>query len=189
MPSLLLHICCGPCATYTIEYWRGQGWETTSFWYNPNIHPFQEHQRRLEAMKSLSEAINLHLIIFPDYEMVEFLRRVVGREWDRCRYCFYLRLSKTAQLAKERGFSSFSTSLLISPYQKHDLLREIGERVAEEKGIRFIYTDLRPGYAKSRELSHKFNLYRQRYCGCIYSEWERFSGLSIPPPTHPLEEG
>lgn len=189
MPSLLLHTCCAPCATYTVEYWRENGFEITPFWFNPNIHPFQEHQRRLETLKSFSQAINLPLIIFPDYEMVEFLRQVVGREWDRCRHCFYLRLSKTAGLAKEKGFNGFSTTLLISPYQKHNLLREIGERVAEEKGIKFLYADLRPGYHRSRVLSRNFALYRQNYCGCIYSEWERFGGASIPTPIHPLEEG
>jgi len=182
MPSLLLHSCCAPCSTYTVEYWRDQGLEVSGLWFNPNIHPYQEHQRRLEAMKYLSQVINLPLIILPSYEMVEFLRKVAGKEADRCLYCFDFRLSTTAELCKERGYDAFSSTLLISPHQKHDLLKKVGQRVAEERGIKFLYADLRPYFHRTRQLTQTHNLYRQKYCGCIYSEWERFAKIIIPSP-------
>ena len=189
MASLLLHSCCGPCTTYTVEYWRGQQLEVTAFWFNPNIHPFQEHQRRLEAMQALAQAVDLPLIVPPGYQMLHFLRRVVRKEGDRCLYCFRLRLSQTAAQARERGMDGFSTTLLISPYQKHELLRQIGEEVARKHGVAFLYHDLRSGYQRSRQLSKERNLYRQQYCGCLYSEWERFAKITIPSGPFPFEEG
>lgn len=188
MPELLLHTCCGPCSTYTVEFWRGEGLEVTALWFNPNIHPYQEHQRRLEAMTALAERLELPFIVLPGYDMVGFLRLVVGKEGQRCRYCFRFRLERTALIAKERGFKAFSTTLLISPYQKHELLREVGEEVAQEYGVEFLYHDLRPGFGRSRHLSRVYKLYRQQYCGCIYSEWERFARVTIPQEPS-LEQG
>lgn len=173
MTSVLLHTCCAHCAAYCFEHWQSQGWDVAAFWYNPNIHPYLEHQQRLEAMETFARLKELPLIVADGYEMVRFFQTVVGHESERCGYCFQLRLSRTAQAAKERGFSAFTTTLLISPHQKHELLREIGERVAEEKGIAFLYRDLRKRYSQSRKLTKELNLYRQQYCGCLYSEWER----------------
>ena len=179
MKSVLIHCCCAHCAAYTVDYWRQQGYEVSALWYNPNIHPYMEHQHRLEGMKSLAQEVNLPLNITDGYDMVEYFRRVVGHEAGRCQYCFELRLSKTAETARQKNFTAFTTTLLISPHQKHDLLREIGIRLAEEKGMEFLYADLRKRYSDSRHLTKPLNLFRQQYCGCIYSEWERYADMTI----------
>jgi len=173
MSKILIHVCCAHCAAYTVEYWRQQGHETLGFWYNPNIHPFTEHQQRLESMRSLAKEINLPLIVSPDYDIIEYFRRVAGHETERCGDCFELRLNKTATVALKNGCNAFTTTLLISPHQKHDLIKEIGERAAGEKGAAFLYADLRKRYSDSRHITKSMDLYRQQYCGCVYSEWER----------------
>ncbi len=175
MKKVLIHICCAHCAAYTVEYWRGEGYEAGGFWYNPNIHPFAEHQQRLESVKALAKEINLPLIISPDYDIIEYFRRVAGHEDKHCRDCFELRLTKTAETAKANGYDGFTTTLLISPQQKHELIKEIGERVAGGKGVEFLYADLRKHYSDSRHITKPMNLYRQQYCGCLYSEWERYT--------------
>jgi len=175
MSKVLIHVCCAHCAAYTAEYWRQQGYETAGFWYNPNIHPYTEHQQRLESMKLLAKEINLPLIISPDYDIIEYFRRVAGKETERCRQCFELRLNKTAAAALENGCDAFTTTLLISPHQKHDLIKEAGEMVAGEKGLVFLYADLRKRYSDSRHITKPMDLYRQQYCGCVYSEWERYN--------------
>ncbi|MBI4266998.1 MAG: epoxyqueuosine reductase QueH [Chloroflexi bacterium] len=173
--SVLIHACCAHCAAFTFSHWRQQGYEASAFWYNPNIHPFTEHQARLEAMKRLAEEIKLPVIVNEAYDMVEYFRRVAGNESERCRHCFNLRLTKTAEFARRAGFSAFTTTLLISPHQKHDQLREIGNRIAGQTGLEFLYADLRKRYSDSRHLTKPLNLYRQQYCGCLYSEWERYT--------------
>ncbi len=175
MKSVLIHVCCAHCAAYTAGYWRELGYEVSAFWYNPNIHPYTEHRHRLEAMKSLAREIDLPLMVAEGYDMMEYFRRVVGHEAERCRYCFQLRLSQTAETARRNGFGAFTTTLLISPYQKHELIREVGDAVAQEKGIEFLYADLRKRYSDSRHMTKGLNLYRQQYCGCLYSEWERYA--------------
>jgi predicted adenine nucleotide alpha hydrolase (AANH) superfamily ATPase len=177
--KLLIHSCCAHCAAYTVEYWREQGHDVSAFWYNPNIHPYLEHQHRLEAMQSLAEKMNLPLITAEGYDMIEYFRQVVGHEAERCKYCFKLRLSKTADAAKEMGFDAFTTTLLISPQQKHELIKAAGEELAKEKGVDFLYADLRKRYSDSRHITKPMELYRQQYCGCIYSEWERYADITI----------
>jgi predicted adenine nucleotide alpha hydrolase (AANH) superfamily ATPase len=179
MKRVLVHSCCAHCAAYTLEYWRQQGYETSAFWYNPNIHPYTEHQHRLEAMQSLAQAMSLPLIINEGYDIIEYFRQVVGHEAERCRYCFRLRLSKTAETAKAMGFDAFTTTLLISPQQKHDIIKETGHELAGEKGIDFFYADLRKRYSDSRHITKPMELYRQQYCGCVYSEWERYAHTTI----------
>ena len=177
--KLLVHCCCAHCAAYTLDYWSRQGFEVSALWYNPNIHPYLEHQSRLEAMKDLAERLSIPLIILPDYDIKGYFRRVVGHEDERCRHCFRLRLEKTAEVAVADS-SSFTTTLLISPHQKHDLLKSIGDEVSREVGPKFLYADLRRHYSESRHTTKPMNLYRQQYCGCLYSERERYA---------PREEG
>ena len=179
MKRLLIHSCCAHCAAYTVEYWREQGYEVSAFWYNPNIHPYTEHQHRLESMQSLAEKMSLPLITAEGYDMVDYFRGVVGHEAERCRHCFRLRLAKTAETAKEKGFDAFTTTLLISPQQKHELIKEIGEDVAREIGVDFLYADLRKRYSDSRHITKPLELYRQQYCGCAYSELERHADITI----------
>lgn len=175
MKKVLVHSCCAHCAAYTVEHWRREGYEVSACWYNPNIHPFTEHQARLESMRALVEKIDLPLIVGESYDMVEYFRRVTGDEQNRCRHCFDLRLSRTAEIARQHGFDAFTTTLLISPHQQHEVLRETGEKVAREHGIHFLYADLRKRYSDSRHITKPMDLYRQQYCGCIYSEWERYA--------------
>ena len=181
MANVLVHACCGPCATYTLEHWRQERLEVLAFWFNPNIHPYEEHQRRLRALEQLVKGADIPLLQIPGYEMVDFIRRLVGREGQRCGLCFRLRMGRAAEAAKEKGLDAFTTTLLISPYQDHELLKAVGEEVSRDKGIRFLYADLRPHFAESRRLSKELGLYRQSYCGCIYSEYERFSGMRLTP--------
>ena len=180
MTNLLIHTCCGPCSTYSVQHWRSKKLEVAGFSFNPNIHPFMEHQQRLESLKTFARSVEMPLYLSVGYDMVNFLRRVVGREGDRCIECFKMRLTQTATMAKEKGFDAFTTTLLISPHQKHILLKEVGEAVAQEQKIRFLYADLRSGFSESRRISKEMGLYRQQYCGCIYSEWERYARLTIP---------
>jgi predicted adenine nucleotide alpha hydrolase (AANH) superfamily ATPase len=177
MSRVLIHVCCAHCAAYTVEHWRRQGHGVSGFWYNPNIHPFTEHQQRRESLQSLAPRINLPLIIAEGYDMVEYFRRVAGHEAERCRHCFELRLSRTAEAALRHGFDAFTTTLLISPHQKHDLIKDIGTKVAAEQGVGFLYADLRKRYSDSRHFTKPLDLYRQQYCGCVYSEWERYADV------------
>ncbi|GAF76148.1 unnamed protein product [marine sediment metagenome] len=130
-------------------------------------------------MKSLSQKINLPLEIDDGYDLITYFRQVVGHEAQRCQYCFRLRLSKTAEIARQKGFSAFTSTLLISPHQKHDLLLEVGNELAREKGLDFLYADLRKKYSDSRRMTKGLSLYRQQYCGCVYSEWERYGEITI----------
>jgi predicted adenine nucleotide alpha hydrolase (AANH) superfamily ATPase len=134
-----------------------------------------EHQSRFEAVKKLAEEIKLPLIIAEGYDMPEFLRRTAPHYTERCRDCFEMRLGKTAEAARANGFDAFTTTLLISPHQKHELIKETGERAAVESGVEFYYADLRKRYSDSRHITKPMELYRQQYCGCIYSEWERYT--------------
>jgi predicted adenine nucleotide alpha hydrolase (AANH) superfamily ATPase len=181
---ILLHICCGPCSTYPIEQLREEGFQVTGFWYNPNIHPWQEHQRRRESVQKYAEAVGLPVIWHEKYEMPLYLRAVVGHERfrERCRICYRMRLEKTARVAAEGGFDAFTTTLLISPHQDQALIRQIGEEVAEELGagaLEFYFENFRRGWSERGRLTHEHDLYRQQYCGCIYSEWERYNQRHI----------
>lgn len=177
LASLLLHTCCVHCSAYVVDYWQSQEFKVTLFWYNPNIHPYLEYQRRLEAVITFADSRNLPIIADQNYDLVRFFQAVTGHETERCRWCFYLRLQTTAKIAQGKGFPTFTTTLLISPHQKHYLLKEIGEMVAKETGLAFLYHDLRRHYSESRCQTKKLNLYRQQYCGCLYSELERYSKI------------
>ncbi len=177
---LLVHTCCCHCAAYTLLSFREQGYLVSALWYNPNIHPFAEHEARRKALVSLVNKFDVPLIEIERYDMPEYFRRVAGHEDERCKHCYEIRLARAAEAAIAKGFEAFSSTLLISPWQKHELIRETGERIAREKGIPFIYADLRKHYSDSRRITKPLNLYRQQYCGCIYSEWERYRGEEAP---------
>jgi predicted adenine nucleotide alpha hydrolase (AANH) superfamily ATPase len=130
-------------------------------------------------MKTLAKEINLPLIIAEGYDVIEYFRRVAGHETERCRHCFDLRLTSTATKARENGFNAFTTTLLISPHQKHDIIKETGNKAAAEQGVAFLYADLRKRYSDSRHMTKPMDLYRQQYCGCVYSEWERYASVKI----------
>lgn len=174
--KLLLHTCCGPCEIYPLEQLKAKGFEVSGFFYNPNIHPLSEYKNRKQAVEDFSKTADIE-IIFPEYNPAEFFQAVNGRETNpgRCPLCWRLRLKKTAKAAREKGFDSFSTTLLVSPYQDQELLKKIGRDISKEEGIEFYYEDFRPGFRKAHNEARAQGLYLQKYCGCIYSEIERYS--------------
>jgi predicted adenine nucleotide alpha hydrolase (AANH) superfamily ATPase len=181
---ILLHTCCGPCSTYTIDRLREEGFQVTGFWYNPNIHPFMEHQKRLASMERYADSASLPLQCAEGYEMLDFLRMVVGHEahGERCSLCYAMRLMRTAEEAARQGFDAFTTTLLISPHQDQDKIREVGTAAAARHGVDFHFENLRKGWSERGRLTREHDLYRQQYCGCIYSEWERYMGEMIVSP-------
>lgn len=172
---LLLHICCGPCALYPIKRLIGNRFEEIiGFYYNPNIHPPSEYKKRKEALAKTEKGLGLS-VIYPQYKMEEYFKKIASKEDspERCRLCWELRLSETAAFAKKNGFTAFTTTLLISPHQDHDLVKEIGKTLGREKGVEFYYEDFRKGFRESQEEAKAQDLYRQKYCGCVFSELER----------------
>ena len=172
---LLLHTCCGPCAIHPLAYLRQEGHEVHGYFFNPNIHPYTEYRRRKEAVADFAAASNWPVIFAEEYPIETYFREVAYREKDRCRFCYFLRLRQTARVARRGKFDAFTTTLLVSPFQKHDLVREVGQAVAVEFEIPFYYVDFRPGYKQGVHRSRELGLYRQQYCGCLYSEKERFA--------------
>jgi len=172
--KLLLHTCCAPCLIYPLEKLRAAGFMVTGLFYNPNVHPFAEYTNRKQAVTDFSRKANLE-VIYPEYRPAEYFQAVNMKEdnKERCSLCWTLRLKKTAKTAKERGFESFSTTMLVSPYQDQELLKKIGSDIAKEEGIEFYYEDFRPGFKKAHEEARIKGIYCQKYCGCIYSEIER----------------
>ena len=172
--KILLHACCGPCTIYPLQKLRKDGHDIRGLFYNPNIHPFTEFQKRLDAFEQYAVKEELPVIVDSEYELDEFLRQVSYREGDRCRVCYGIRLRKAAQIAKKGKFEAFTTTLLVSPRQKHTLIRDIGIAIGQEIGIPFYYEDFRTGYSEGVQISKSENMYRQQYCGCIYSERDRY---------------
>ncbi|MFA5037675.1 MAG: epoxyqueuosine reductase QueH [Candidatus Izemoplasmatales bacterium] len=174
--KLLLHICCAPCSVMCISKLREDGIDVTGYWYNPNIHPFTEYQNRLAALKGYSELINLPVIYNDFYGLRLFVKLIDGRMDDRCKSCYEERLTAVALEAKKLGYDAFSTTLLISPYQQHETLRLVAERVAAKIKIPFYYVDFRNYFREGQQIARKLPLYMQKYCGCIFSEEERYLG-------------
>lgn len=172
--KILLHTCCAPCSIYPVGLLRSEGMDVTGYFFNPNIHPYTEFIKRQETLEKYAAEIELDMIFEPGYQLEEFLRGATYREVHRCRVCYSMRLGQVAEEARKGGYDCFSTTLLVSPYQKHDLIREIGQAAGDEHGVTFYYADFRPGYREATALSRKMGMYRQQYCGCIYSEKERY---------------
>ncbi len=172
--KILLHLCCAPCAVYLFPKLRGEFQEVMGFWYNPNIHPFLEYQKRLETVKLWAEEEDARIIYLDEYDLKGWLRRVVYRESKRCFLCYELRLRQTAIFARRGKFDYFGSTLMISPHQDQKLLRELMEALGKEYGVKPYLKKIEEGWRKSRELSKKMGLYHQKYCGCIYSEAERY---------------
>ena len=170
----LLHICCAPCANQCIEVLRTDKIEVTGFWFNPNIHPFTEYRARRNCLREYAQTIDLALIEKNDYALRPFIRAVAEDINNRCGKCYEIRLFEAAKQAKEGGFDSFTSSLFISPYQNHDLMRETAERAAAEYGVDFLYRDFRPYFRAGQDFAREHGLYMQKYCGCVFSEEERY---------------
>ncbi|TFH42425.1 MAG: epoxyqueuosine reductase QueH [ANME-2 cluster archaeon] len=171
--EMLVHICCAPCATYTIQKLRDDGFDPIGFFYNPNIHPFTEYRRRLETLQQYAEAVELDVVYKDEYMLEEFIKKTLDVE-DRCSICYQIRLLEAARQASDNGFSAFTTTLLISPYQKHEMIKDVAKTLASEYGVDFYYQDFREGFNMTFQLCRDMGLYRQPYCGCIFSEKERY---------------
>ena len=233
-PTLLVHICCGPCAITVLEWLLDRGYAPTGLFFNPNIHPLAEYLRRREGAIAVARHFGIPLLcadtlpvdqqkypseafttllpsgpfptdpaqaasiascppvsrpsgeaalypndrgldgLPPAVDPVRWMRFMHGREYARCTLCWSLRLHKAAQLAAEKGFSAFTSTLLYSRYQRHDLLREQGEALALAQGLEFVYHDFRQFWQRGIDRSKEMGLYRQQYCGCLYSEYARY---------------
>lgn len=171
---ILLHLCCGPCGLYPFRQLVSQGHEVCGFFYNPNIHPYQEFRRRLEALRQMAELLDYQVICIEEYGLRDYLRQVVFHEAQRCHLCYAMRLRHVAQTAAAKGFDAFTTSLLYSRYQNHQVIAELGQSLTQQQGIAFYYEDFRLGWQQGIDESIRLGLYRQPYCGCIYSEQERY---------------
>jgi hypothetical protein len=172
--KILLHICCAPCAVYPAESLSSLGHQVRGFFYNPNIHPYQEFARRIATLEDYAAKTRLPIIWDRSYHLEEFLRTIVFREQDRCRFCYYLRLKATARAAKSGKFDAFTSTLLYSKFQNHEVIRELGQQVVQEVGVPFYYADFRKGWTAGRGKAKRMGLYKQQYCGCIFSERDRF---------------
>lgn len=172
--KILLHSCCGPCTIYPLAVLRNDNYDVTGFFYNPNIHPYKEFKRRLTTFSTFAEEQGLKTIIDSKYGLKEFLRSTVYKEDERCPICYEKRLCQLITTALEQGFDAFSTTLLYSRYQNHQLLKTLCEKLAADYSLDFIYHDFREGWQEGIEAAKEAQMYRQPYCGCIYSEQERY---------------
>ncbi len=172
--KILLHICCAPCSIFPIQFLKNADMDIMGFFYRHNIHPYSECKKRQETLENYAKSIDLKLILQEGYELENFLQNVVFRESERCKFCYYERMRSTALFAKRGKFDYFSTTLLYSKFQNHNLIRSIGEAVGKSVGVKFFYHDFREGWKEGVEESKRLRMYRQQYCGCIYSEKERF---------------
>ncbi len=172
--KILLHICCGPCSITTVQTLQNQGFEVTGLFYNPNIHPLTEYVKRRDGCLEVAEKLDFKILLKDnEYRPQEWFRDVAFRENNRCFHCYARRLERTASIAKRGGFDCFSTTLLYSKFQKHDEIAGLG-RDLEGGKTRFLYHDFREGWKDGIEKSKAWGIYRQQYCGCLYSENERF---------------
>ena len=189
MPAVLLHACCGPCSIQCVEALREEGFEVTAYFANPNIHPVTEYFKRHEAMEQVADRLSLPVLWQDDayntpgwLDMVHQLGIADNREFRRCHYCYESRLALTCATASHLGFDFFSTSLLYSRHQQHEMIRAVGQKTAESgdyanaegKSSAFLYRDFRPYWQAGIDRSKEWGLYRQNYCACVFSEYERF---------------
>ena len=171
---ILLHTCCAPCAVYSIEKLKEKYENIECFFYNPNIHPVSEYEKRKASCQELSRAMSIRMYFHKDFQFEDFFRKITFYEKDlRCCLCWGLRIEETAEYAAKNGFDGFTSTLFISPYQDHEKLKQIAKNAQDRYSVPFIYEDFRPGFRKSHESSRSMGLYHQKYCGCIYSERER----------------
>ena len=194
--KILLHICCSNCALYPIKIFKSDGHALTGFWFNPNIHPYDEYRSRLDSVKKLAAQWHTDIHYIEEYKPEDYfkmlnitdtdlIRNAVSNAPDaseisdippfpeRCASCYMLRLERTARHAGENGFDAFSTTLLISPYQDFEKIAATGKELEKKYNVEFHLKDFRPFFRDAMTLSKELDLYRQKYCGCIYSKKER----------------
>ena len=185
MNKTLLHTCCAPCSVSCVEQLRREGIEPIAYWFNPNIHPYQEYKARRDTLIGYAGQIGMELIVQEDYGLRGFVCAVVEDIDHRCEKCYEMRLEQAAEFASENGFSSFTSTLFVSPYQQHERMAEIAARAGKKWGVEFLYRDFRPGFRGGQQQARELGLYMQKYCGCIFSEEDRYAkqiarDLAIP---------
>lgn len=172
--KILLHICCAPCSVACVEILRSEGIVFDGYWFNPNIHPVTEYRARRDALKDYSRSIDLNLLLNDEYGLRPFIGKIYPDLDRRCERCYRWRLERTAETARSNGYDGWTTTLLVSPYQQHDTIRKIGEECAAQYNISFLYRDFRPFFRSGQQKARDLGIYRQKYCGCVFSEEERY---------------
>lgn len=172
--NLLLHICCACCLCAPLGELRKEGFKVTGLFYNPNIHPFLEFRKRLKALRVFQETDPIPVIYCEDYGIKEYLKNVNYEGNDRCADCYAMRLRFVVAFSKKNGFDAFTSTMLFSVYQNHEQLKTLSENLAREHNSKFIYRDYRYLSECSHDLAKRKMIYRQGYCGCIFSEYERY---------------
>ena len=186
--KLLMHTCCAPCSVYCIDSLKKEKIEPTVYWYNPNIHPYMEYKARRDCLKEYTASINVNAIFEEDYGLDEFCKNVIGDLQNRCaNYCYRVRIEQTAKYAKENGYDTITTTLLVSPYQRHEELKKVCEKIAQKYGLKFLYRDFRVGFMEGQSKAREIGLYMQKYCGCIFSEESRYNCHNSTKPDIPTD--
>ena len=172
--KVLLHTCCAPCSLSCIEPLQSEGFDIELFWFNPNIHPYTEYKSRRDCLLAYAEEIGLTVRVKENYGLRQFVKAVANNIDNRCKYCYNIRMYETAKFAKENGYDAFTTTLLCSLYQDHEGIKSAGEKLAEEFNIEFLYRDFRVNFRNGNNLAREKGFYMQKYCGCIFSEEDRY---------------
>lgn len=187
MTKTLLHTCCAPCSVSCVEQLRTEGIEPVSYWFNPNIHPYQEYKARRDTLIGYAKQINMELIVQENYGLREFTCAVAEDIDHRCGTCYEMRLDRAAEFAAENGFDSFTSTLFVSPYQQHERMAQIAGQAARKWGVSFLYRDFRPGFRSGQQQARELGLYMQKYCGCIFSEEDRYAKQILRDQQEPLK--
>ena len=179
--KVLLHICCAPCAIMCIETLRGEGIEPVGFWDNVNIHPYTEYRERKNTLVDYARSINLELIVHGEYGLRPFVKEVAEDIDGRCVKCYRMRFRAAAQYAAQNGFTHFTSTLFVSPYQNHELMIREAQAAAAEFGVAFLHRDFRPWFREGQDRARELGLYMQKYCGCVFSEEDRYKKRKKKP--------
>jgi len=174
---VLLHMCCGPCGIVPARRLLEEGHTVDVALSNPNIHPFLEFVRRTETAREVCSRLGVDVVCEDPYGLVEFLAALDGRAEDRCEICYRMRMDRVASLAAELGYDAFTSTMLISTQQDHDAVKRAGDDAGTEHGVTFLYRDWRDEVIDGVAESKAMGLYRQQYCGCVFSEWERYRDM------------
>ena len=177
--DLLLHVCCAPCMTVVYEQLQLEGFNNTAYFYNPNIHPWKERERRLQSLIEYADSKKFPLEVDEEYPLEKNITMLLNAK-NRCYACFEDRLTATALKASELGIRNFSTTLSVSPYQNQSFIKSAGEKAGKKSGVRFLYRDYRKLYKDSIRISREEGMYRQPYCGCVFSERDRYLKIKSP---------
>ena len=169
-----MHPCCAHCSLSCIDPLRAEGIEPVAFWYNPNIHPWKEYEARRDCLLAYAPTIEMQVIVDEDYGLRTFVEHVASDIDHRCTYCYQHRLEETARYAAEHGYEAFTSTLLASLYQDHDGIKAAAEKYARQYGVEFLYRDFRPNFRAGNQRARELGFYMQKYCGCVFSEQDRY---------------